>query len=174
MAQNEHTALGGVGGNWADDAARIGLMARGLVYIVMGLILASVAAGNRSDRPSTRGAIGAISERPFGKVLLVVVIVGLSCYVLACLLGAIRGYGGKKAGESDTGDRLLDAFRAVINAGLVFAAVRALVGDRSKTQGGKAEKRTTSQVLGLPFGRPLVVIAGLVVVGVAVWQAAKR
>jgi len=143
------------------------------VYIVMGLIVGSVAKGNRSERPSTRGAIGAIADHPYGKILLVIVIFGLACYVLACVLGAVRGYGGKNAGESDTKDRLLDAGRAVINGGLAFAASRALVGDRSKTKGGRTEKRATSTVLDWPLGRPLVVGAGLVVVGGAVSQFRK-
>ncbi len=173
MEQEDATALRSVGGPWVDTAARIGLTARGLVYVVMGLIVASVARGDRSDSPSTRGAIGTISEQSYGKVLLVIVILGLGCYVLTCVLGAIRGYGGKKSGESDTSDRLLDAGRAVINGGLAVAAARALGGDRSKTKGGRTEKKATGKVLDLPGGRALVVIAGLAVIGAAVSQARK-
>lgn len=158
-----------------DAAARIGLVARGLVYVVFGLIAFNLARGDdNSGEPSTKGALAELSGKPYGGALLVLLAVGLACYAVACAAGAIRGHGGKRAGHSDTGDRLLDAGRAVVNGALAVLAYRVFRSGRDEVeQGSETEQELTARILDWPLGRWLVIAVGLVLAGRAVWQVRK-
>ncbi len=166
-------ALGQVGGGWADGLARAGLVARGVVYVIVGVIALRLAFGTRDQSADARGALATLADQPFGKALLALLALGLACYTAACALGAVRGYGGKKAGGSDTKDRLSDAGRAFMNGGLTVAAVTVLMGSGSSGGGNQQEKQLTARVLEWPFGKALVVVAGLVVIGFGAVQVRK-
>src|SRR5215207_7301051 len=68
---------------WVERIARFGYSAKGVVYVVMGVlaVLAAVNAGGGSTTDQN-GAFQTIEEAPFGQVLLGVVAVGLMGYVL--------------------------------------------------------------------------------------------
>src|SRR5215204_6696994 len=68
---------------WVERMARFGYVAKGVVYVVMGVlaVLAAVNAGGGSTTDQN-GAFQAIEEAPFGQVLLGVVAIGLTGYVL--------------------------------------------------------------------------------------------
>ena len=169
------TALNSVGGEWVDRAAQIGLVARGVVYIVFGLIAFDIATGDHSGKPSSQGALTEMAQQPYGTWLLGIVALGLFAYAVACALGAIRGRGGKKAGESDTKDRVMDAGRAVINASLAVYAVKILMDGRSSS-GGNTESKATAMVLDWPGGQVIVAAIGLAIIaaGVAQWRKAYK
>ena len=77
---------------WADRWARLGFVARGVVYIVIGLIALNVARdGGRGDDASKEGALREIAERPFGGALLVVLAVGLAGYAMWRATEAVWG-----------------------------------------------------------------------------------
>src|ERR671921_2302911 len=71
-----HTSL------WVERIARFGYAAKGVVYVVMGVlaVLSAVDAGGGSTTDQN-GAFQAIEEAPFGQVLLGVVAFGLTGYV---------------------------------------------------------------------------------------------
>src|SRR5918992_1253022 len=68
---------------WVERIPRFGYAAKGVVYVVMGVlaVLAAVNAGAGSTTDQN-GAFQTIEEAPFGQVLLGVVAVGLVGYVL--------------------------------------------------------------------------------------------
>ena len=170
------TALDSVGGQWVDRAAQIGLVARGVVYIVFGLIAFDLATGDHSGKPSSQGALTEMAQQPYGTWLLGIVALGLFLYAVACALGAIRGRGGKKAGESDTKDRVMDAGRAVVNAGLAVYAVKILMDGRSSSGSGNTESKATAMVLDWPGGQVIVAVIGLAIIaaGIAQWRKAYK
>jgi Domain of Unknown Function (DUF1206) len=174
MTATSGTRLRRAGGGWVDTAARVGLVARGAVYVVFGLICFGVARGDRSEEASSQGALAELSERSFGNALLVALAVGLGLYALICALGAIRGYGGKQGGESDTTDRVLDAFRAVVNAALAAVAVKIAM-DGSQAAGGanQQEQHITARVLDWPGGQLLVGAVGVAIIAAGAWQLKK-
>lgn len=156
-------------------AARIGLIARGVVYVIFGIIAFNLARGDSSSGdPSTKGALGELAGKSYGAVLLVLLGVGLALYALACAVAAVRGHGGKKPGESDTTDRLADAGRAVVNGSLSAVAFKVLAdGRREAGSGSKTEKQFTARVLDWPGGPLIVGAAALAVVGWGLWQLKK-
>src|ERR1035441_4801718 len=65
------------GGSGAVNAfARLGFVARGIAYIVVGVIAIMVALGIAKHSPDRAGAIEAIATKPFGYLLLWVLVIG--------------------------------------------------------------------------------------------------
>ena len=67
---------------WIERLGRLGYIAKGIVYILVGVLAAEVAAGVGGETTDTRGALQAILQAPFGRFLLVVITVGLAGYAL--------------------------------------------------------------------------------------------
>ena len=145
--------------------ARAGFVARGIVYGIIGVLALDVAVGHGGKLTNQQGALRAVEEQRFGNVLLTLLAIGLGGYSLWRLFRAILGHGPEGA------DRGLDRLGA-LGSGIVYAvmcmiAIQLLVGSSGVT--GSAEK-TASGAFSWPGGRWLVGIAGLVLIGVGVYQ----
>ena len=180
MSSDAREAIGDAAGQVdADESfdrlAQVGLTARGVVYLIFGLIVWNLARGDDdAGNPSTEGALAELAGKSYGGVLLILLAVGLASYALACAAGAIRGTGGKRPGESDTTDRIVDAGRAVVNASLALLAFRVFQEGREEPDTGSGtEQRFTAQVLDWPAGRWLVVGGALALAGWGLWQIKK-
>ena len=151
--------------------ARAGLVARGVVYGLIGILAIKVAFGAGGETTDQQGALKSIAGQPFGKVLLVLVAIGLAGYALWRLVRAAIGHG-PETGEDDAKDRVSGVVSGIAYAALCVTAVKILIGSSSSSSSSKTEK-ATGGVLDWPLGRYLVIVAGLVVLGVAVDQALK-
>ena len=151
--------------------ARAGLVARGVVYGLIGILAIKVAFGSGGETTDQQGALKSIAGQPFGKVLLVLVAIGLAGYALWRLVRAAIGHG-PETGEDDAKDRISGVVSGIAYGALCFTAVKILIGSSSSSSSSKTEK-ATGGVLDWPLGRYLVIVAGLVVLGVAVDQARK-
>lgn len=160
-----------------DHAVRIGrvaLMTQGAIYVVVGLLAVAVARGDRSAEPSQRGALESIARQPFGRIALAVVVLGLVAHAAWRIWLAVVGdRGGDDAGS--LAKRAANVGRAVIYLSFVGVAVRLLTKDGGSGggSGGDQAKESTSTVLQWPGGPWIVVAAGLVGIGVAVWNVRK-
>jgi fumarate reductase subunit D len=147
--------------------ARAGFVARGLIYGIIGILAIRLAVGAGGRNASQQGALETIAHQPFGKVLLILVAVGLAGYALWRLLHALLGHGPER---SDSGFDRFGAFASgVVYAGLCAVAVEILLGSGSGGASGNASK-TTAGVLDWPGGTWLVGIAGAVLIGVGLYQ----
>lgn len=142
--------------------ARLGLTARGVVYLVMGWLAILLATGDHHP-VDQRGVITTLISQPFGTVLVIVLAVGLAAYALWRLVEVVAG----PSGERDTwGARLKSLVRAIAYGVLAFTAVSVLHGAR-QTQAGQ-QGRIAAHVMSQPGGRWLVGGAGVAVVAVGV------
>src|SRR5665213_2865091 len=57
--------------------ARVGLVARGVVYGIIGILALKLAVGSGGKATTQRGALQTIAREPFGKALLIAMAVGL-------------------------------------------------------------------------------------------------
>src|SRR6478672_5539533 len=71
--------------------ARAGLVARGVVFGVIGVLALKLALGSGGKATNQQGALETISKEPFGLVLLVIVAIGLAGYALWRLVSAAVG-----------------------------------------------------------------------------------
>jgi hypothetical protein len=145
--------------------SRTGFVARGLVYGIIGVLALDLALGLGGKITNQQGALRSVEHHSFGHLLLAVLAVGLGSYSLWRLFRALLGHGPEGA---DSGlDRLGALGSGIAYAVMCAIAVQILVG--SSGTSGEANK-TASGVFGWPAGRWLVGIAGLVMLGVGLYQ----
>lgn len=148
--------------------ARAGYVARGVIYILMGILAFKLAWGVSGDSPGQEGAMHLIARQRFGRVLLVVLAIGLAGYTMLRVTQAFAGRT-PEAGRHSTKDRV-GAFGSGCAYGLFCAAAIGILAG-STGGGGTKPRAATSDVFGWPGGRVLVAVAGLVFIGVAAYQA---
>ena len=147
--------------------ARFGIAARGVVYVVIGFLAIKLALGDGGKAADQQGALKTIAHQPLGKVLLVLMAVGLLGYASWRLLRAALG---GSQGQDDLKDRVDGIASGISYAILFLGAVKILAGSGG---GGANPDQAAGGVLGWPAGPWLVGIAGLVLIGVGVQQGYK-
>jgi hypothetical protein len=151
---------------WFEWLARAGLVARGVIYGLIGLLALEMAFGSGGKTTNQSGALAEIAKQPGGKVLLVAMAIGLFGYAFWRLLRAAVGHGPE---ESDSGmERFKGLDSGIAYAGLFVTCVSILLG--SGGGGSSSPDKTTGGVLGWPGGQAIVAIAGLVLIGVGLYQ----
>ena len=146
--------------------SRAGFVARAVIYGIIGLLAFDLVIGHGGKITNQQGALRTVEQHPFGNVLLAALAVGLGGYSLWRLFRAALGHGREGA------DRGIERIGA-LGSGIVYAlicavAVQILVGSGGSSS--KSTKQTASDVFGWPGGRWLIGIAGLVMLGVALYQ----
>ena len=150
--------------------ARLGLIARGVVYGVIGALALALALGAGGKATNQQGALKTNSEGPLGKVALVVLALGLAGYVLWRLVRAAIG-GGPEQRDGDF-DRIAGLASAVAYGILLVTAVSLLFTSHNKGSSGHPDQ-TTAGVMDWTGGQLLVGAAGVIMLGVAAYQAYK-
>lgn len=148
--------------------ARGGLVARGVVYAIIGVLALQVALDAGGRATDQRGALATIADGPLGVVLLVVMAIGLAGYSLWRLTRAALGHGREQ--QDSGGERVAALASGIAYAILCVTAITILVGSGGR---GGGPKSTTGGVLGWSGGQWLVGIAGAVLIGVAGYQGYK-
>lgn len=156
----------------ARTGVRIGLIAFGLIHLMVGWIALQVAwGGSGGEQADQQGAIQQLAATPVGTPLLWVLGIGLFALVLWQGFAAIRGHTGLEGTERLV-KRISSGARAVIYAGLGAAAIKAALGSGSQSSDSK-EEGLTAELLSVPFGRIVVVVVGVVVIAVGIAQIVK-
>lgn len=138
--------------------ARLGLAARGIVWLTVGLLAAQVALGS-NKQADKNGALQTIADKPFGKLLLVVLVVGFLGYASWRLLEAAVGHTDEDGRERWT-KRGASLLRGLVYLGLALSTAKFLVGG-----GGKDNTQPlTARVMKATGGRELVFVVGVGVV----------
>jgi len=149
---------------WLDRLARLGFVAKGLVYALIGILAFQVAMGD-TERTDQKGALQAIAEKPGGGFVLWLMVVGFFAYALWRFSEAAFG----RRDETDEKKRTVKRIGSAAN-GLVylFFGVLTFRTVTSSSTSGSSSADVTAKVLGWPGGQALVVLAGLVVIAIAV------
>lgn len=148
-------------GPWVTLLARFGYAAKGVVYIIIGVLAAYAAFTSGGKTTDSRGALQEILFQPYGKYLLGAVAFGLAGYALWRFVQAVKDTENKGSGAKGIAVRLGYAAFGVIYAGLAFSAVQMVLGSGGKSGGESSSKEWTATLLAQPFGQWLVGAAGL-------------
>ncbi|RZS80146.1 uncharacterized protein DUF1206 [Motilibacter rhizosphaerae] len=143
--------------------ARVGLVARGVFYLVLAALSVALVVPGPSPQANANGALRRVAANPAGFALLAAAVVGFLAFAVARLLGALS-------------DERQGVWRRVSTGGqalsyVVLAATTAsfLVGKHS-TGSEQQQHQEAWKVLGLPFGREILAVAGLILIAVCCWQ----
>ncbi|GHB40482.1 membrane protein [Streptomyces viridiviolaceus] len=163
-------------GSAAEGAARAGLTARGVIYLLVGVLALQIAFGDGRRQADRSGALAELSDRPFGAVLLWALGAGLVGMALWRLSEALFGAVGKDGHTARK--RLAAAARCVFYAFVAYS-VLAFAADPGGHGGGSGDQQSrdvTARVMEVPAGRWLVAAAGaaVVVAGVVIGVQALR
>jgi hypothetical protein len=156
------------GSGWYEWLARGGLVAKGISYGIVGVLAVMLAVGHGGSATSRDGALHALAQESFGRIVLALLAAGFAAYALWRVIQAF-------ALPTDDGKDWLKRAgflgRAAIYAGLTYSALAILLADQGGASQNEKAHKTTGLVLSWPAGTWLVGIAGAVVIGVGLWNA---
>jgi hypothetical protein len=105
----------------------------------------------------------AILAQPFGKVMLLAMAVGLSCYTLWYFIQAILDPEAAGSDWKGVGKRVGELIKGFIHVGLVLAILRLMIGLRIRESTDSVARDWTARVMAFPLG---IWLAGAIGVGV--------
>ena len=144
-----------------EPLARLGYASKAVIYGIVG-VLAILTAANRGGRiTDTSGALRVVFRQPFGRMLLVVLAVGLCGYALWRLLDAIADPDHHGTSTKGLVTRIGNAIRGCVYGALGLEAFR-LIRGLSGSSGNEATL-WTARILAYPLGAVAIGIAGAVV-----------
>jgi hypothetical protein len=153
--------------DWQEALGRIGLVAKGISYGLVGALAIGVAVGLGGQATSNQGALHDLAATGFGTFLVVLLCIGFVAYAAWRVMEAVtlRERDRTKA----WGKRVVYLGRAVVYGTLAYSGARIVAGAGNQSQNQKAHK-TTSIVLSWPGGTWLVGIIGAAVICLGLWN----
>jgi hypothetical protein len=157
-----------------EKLARVGLIAYGVVHLLVAWLALQLAWGGGGGSADQSGAMATLAAEPFGKPLLWVLAVGLialALWQLAELLRKVPGLrgSGEQKKKAVTGT-VKTVAKTIVYLFLAVTAIRFATGGGTSSSG---QQQTVAGVFGWPAGRFLVGVAALVIIGVGVYHVRK-
>ncbi len=156
---------------WLNRLARLGFVAKGLVYALIGILTLQVAFGD-SERTDQKGALQSIAEKPGGSIVLWLMALGFLAYAGWRFSEAAWGRQDETDDKKRTAKRLGSAANGLVYLFFAVLAVKTVTSSSSSSSGADV----TAKVLEWPGGQALVVLAGLVIIAIAIaltWKGLK-
>lgn len=143
-------------------AVTVGLWAYGLVHLLFAWLTFQLIQSPGTST-SNEASLAALAQLPLGRVLVIATAVGLAALVVWQVLQAAFGYAWLQ-GAKRVVRRVASGFRAVVYLTLALGAA-ALARGAAPSNGTETARRTSADLLALPFGR---VVVGIVAAGITV------
>jgi hypothetical protein len=141
---------------WIEPLARAGYSAKALLYATIGVLAARVALGTGGATTDTRGAMRTVLSAPYGRILLILVAVGLMGYGFWRVVEAITDPDHRGRDVKGVLLRASFAARGIIHAALAVTGIRIATGLHGEDQNRKQIEEWTGTLLELPAGGWLV------------------
>jgi hypothetical protein len=134
-------------------------VARGVIYVLIGLLAVQIAFGSGGKQADTSGALHAVAKHPGGIVVLWLLALGFAG--LAIWRSAEVAYGQGGPGGHAAGKRLASLARAVLYAFICGTVVSFILGTGGTTSGNTQSKDMTARLMAHSGGRWLVALIGI-------------
>ncbi len=151
-----------------ENLLRLGYVARGLIYGIIGVLALQVATGSGGALTDTQGAIGYIGKSPLGNLLLFVVLAGLIGYGLWGLIRAVVDPLHKGSDAKGIAARIGYVVSGVSYLLLAFVTYSLIKGRAPASSGSQTAQ--TQQLLGSilskPWGAWVALIISFIVIAI--------
>ena len=168
--ERSHDALEQAAGSaWLERLARGGLVARGLLYLVVATLAVQVARGHSEARADKQGALQAVVRQPLGRLLVLLLAVGFAGYAVWRFVEAAVGPPDESDSRKAMFKRVGYAARAGLYAFFFGSAVKLFIWSKQADASQNAPEDWTARILDWPGGTWLVQVVGLVAVGAGLY-----
>jgi hypothetical protein len=158
-----------------ENLARVGLIAYGIVHVLVAWLAVQLAWGGGGGEADQSGALATVARQPFGKPLLWILGLGLLALALWQAAEVVRWRGGWSAsGKQRTRAvrrSLSSVAKAVVYVVLGVLALRFALGSGQSSAAQQQQK--TAGVFAWPGGRFLVGVVALVLIGIGAQHVYK-
>jgi hypothetical protein len=157
---------------WLERIARFGYAAKGVVYLIVGVLAVPAVFGAANATLGIHGALHAILGGLFGALVLIVVGIGLGAYVFWRLIEAILDPEHNGTNAKGLIQRAVYAVSAAVFANLAFEAIELVIewGSSANITTNITAEDWTRFLLAQPLGRWLVASTGGISIGFGLYQ----
>ncbi len=162
-APRRSTSSGGV-----ESVARFGFVARGVAYVVIGILAFMLAIGTAEHEPDAGGALAAIAAKPLGYLLLWILVFGfaaLAVWRAVQVAGAGRTYSG--------GHRAYAVISGIVYALAFWGTLRFVMHGRTPTPSDAVARDLTGRILSWDGGQVVVLLIGIAILAFGIWQTVR-
>lgn len=168
MSDAKTTAKQVENSEWLERAIRVGLVAYGIVHLLIAWLALQLAFGNSSGAANQNGAMRQLAQESYGRPLLWVVALGFIALAIWQAFDAAWGHH-KHDGGKRTFKRVGSAGKTVVYLALAFSAIKTALGEASSS----SKDGMTATVMNWPFGQLIVGAAGVVVIAIGGYLVSK-
>ena len=154
---------------YVDWLARAGLVARGIIYVLIGILAIGIAFGNSGHKADQSGAVRVVASTPIGALLLWLLVAGFIGMALWRLSEALYGAPGPDGRKAST--RLIAGVKVVLYGFIAFGIMKYALGLGAPKSSDQQTVDLTSTAMREPGGRIIVGIVGAVLIGAGAFLA---
>lgn len=146
--------------------ARFGFYTKGFIFIVVGMLALLVATGQRGgELADATGALATIAEKPYGRILLIIFIVGAFGHGAWNILRGVADIDGAGGGVQGVFRRGIAVGVGIFYLGLAWTAWIKIISERVQHGNGELPRTFAAILLALPLGAVLMFLIGLGIIG---------
>lgn len=139
--------------------ARAGLVARGVIYILIGWVAILVALGDKAHQADQQGALQLVAGTPLGLVSLWLLFIGFAAYALWRFSQVLYGVPGEGTGA---GPRVKSLVRGLVYASFAVLTFKIITGKHTNQKAQQQD--VTASLMHHTGGQWLVGLIGLIIV----------
>jgi Domain of Unknown Function (DUF1206) len=158
---------GGPAGKGMTWLAKAGLTARGVMYVLIGIIAVQVAIEGSRQQADRTGAVHLVAQSAFGSVILWLLVIGFAGMTLWRLSEAAWGSPGADGRKASK--RLANLARAVFYALVTYGILKYALGVGQPSSSDSQSQDLTAAALKYQGGQVIVALAGVVIVGAGLY-----
>jgi Domain of Unknown Function (DUF1206) len=160
--RTSRSTRGGRAGRWLAWLAKAGLIARGVMYVLIGIIAVQVAIDGSRQQADRTGAVHLVAQSAFGSVILWLLVIGFAGMTLWRLSEAAWGSPGADGRKASK--RLANLARAVFYAVVTYGILKYALGVGQPSSSDSQSRDLTAAAMKYQGGQVIVALAGVVVV----------
>ncbi|WP_047545130.1 DUF1206 domain-containing protein [Psychroserpens sp. Hel_I_66] len=146
--------------------ARLGMGAKGIVYLLIGVLTALAAFGQGGSKSGKDGILKFLAEQSYGKVLLAILGLGLVCYMLYRLYQAFANPKNLDDDAKGYFKRVAYGASGVVYGFFAYSALKMAFGGSS----GGSGSSSSSKLLNSDYGNIIAFVIAIILLGKAIYE----